>query len=148
MTRWSARRPSPVRSGAAVRQDAELVPLRVSEYDPAHVALADVGVPGTQAEQAPDLLVLLSVGGGDIEVPPVLDDLALGNASECQRRRHWPAEGLVPTHQRRANRDGLVVLFLHLVAKDRAPEPGETTGIGPVDPKLSELASHPRTPSR
>lgn len=36
-----------LRSGAAAREDAELVPLRVGKYDPAHIALADVGVPGT-----------------------------------------------------------------------------------------------------
>jgi len=36
-----------LRSGAAVRKDAELVPLWVGKYDPALIALADVGVPGT-----------------------------------------------------------------------------------------------------
>jgi hypothetical protein len=35
------------RSGAAARKDAELVPLWVGKYDPALIALADVGVPGT-----------------------------------------------------------------------------------------------------
>jgi hypothetical protein len=34
-------------SGAAVRKDAELVPLWVGKYDPAHIALADVGVSST-----------------------------------------------------------------------------------------------------
>jgi hypothetical protein len=32
-----------LRSGAAVRKDAELVPLWVGKYDPALIALADVG---------------------------------------------------------------------------------------------------------
>ena len=36
-----------LRSGAAVREDAELVPLWVGKYDPAHIALADVGVSST-----------------------------------------------------------------------------------------------------
>ena len=36
-----------LRSGAAVGKDAELVPIWVGKYDPAHIALADVGVPGT-----------------------------------------------------------------------------------------------------
>ena len=36
-----------LRSGAAARKDAELVPLWVGKYDPALMALADVGVPGT-----------------------------------------------------------------------------------------------------
>jgi hypothetical protein len=67
-----------LRSGAAVRKDAELVPLWVGQYDPAHIALADVGVPGTEVEQATDLFVLLPVGGVDVEVEPVLDGLALG----------------------------------------------------------------------
>jgi len=36
-----------LRSGAAVRQDTELVPLGVGKHDPALIAcLADVGVPG------------------------------------------------------------------------------------------------------
>jgi hypothetical protein len=33
-----------LRSGAAAREDAELVPLWVGKYDPALIALADVGV--------------------------------------------------------------------------------------------------------
>jgi len=36
-----------LRSGAAARKDAELVPLWVGKYDPAHIALADVGVSST-----------------------------------------------------------------------------------------------------
>jgi hypothetical protein len=36
-----------LRSGAAVRKDAELVPLWVGKYDPALIALADVGVSST-----------------------------------------------------------------------------------------------------
>jgi hypothetical protein len=38
---------SGLRSGAAVRKDAELVPLWVGKYDPALIALADVGVSST-----------------------------------------------------------------------------------------------------
>jgi hypothetical protein len=38
---------SGLRSGAAVRKDAELVSLWVGKHDPALIALADVGVPGT-----------------------------------------------------------------------------------------------------
>jgi hypothetical protein len=34
-------------SGVAARKDAELVSLRVGKYDPALIALADVGVSGT-----------------------------------------------------------------------------------------------------
>jgi len=36
-----------LRSGAAARKDAELVPLWVGKYDPAHIALADIGVSST-----------------------------------------------------------------------------------------------------
>jgi hypothetical protein len=36
-----------LRSRAAVRKDAELVPLWVGKDDPAHIALADVGVSST-----------------------------------------------------------------------------------------------------
>ena len=36
-----------LRSGAAARKDTELVPLWVGKYDPAHIALADVGVSST-----------------------------------------------------------------------------------------------------
>lgn len=37
-----------LRSGAAVREDAEFVALWVGEHDPALIPLADVGVPGTR----------------------------------------------------------------------------------------------------
>ena len=73
-------------SGAAVRKDAELVPLRVGKYDPALTALADVGVPGTEVEQATDLFVLLPVGRADVEVEPVLDGLALYYFSQLTHR--------------------------------------------------------------
>jgi hypothetical protein len=67
-----------LRSGAAACQDAELVPLWVGKYDPALIAgLADVGVPGTEVEQATDLFVLFPVGWADVEMEPVLDGLAL-----------------------------------------------------------------------
>jgi hypothetical protein len=36
-----------LRSGPAVRKDVELVPLWVGKYDPALIALADVGVSST-----------------------------------------------------------------------------------------------------
>ena len=45
-----------------------------------------------------------------------------------------------------ANGDNSVVFTLHLVVKDRAPELGETVGIGTVDRKLGELTGHVRTP--
>jgi hypothetical protein len=78
LARWRRRCACGLRSGVAAREDAELVPLWVGQYDPALIAgLADVGVPGTQAEQATDLFVLLSVGRVDVEVEPVLDGLAL-----------------------------------------------------------------------
>src|SRR5215831_13182536 len=132
-----------LRSGAAVRKDAELVPLWVGKYDPALIArLADVGVPGTQAKQAADLFVLLPVGWVDVEVEPVLDGLALGHVRECQRR--WHGAKAVPAfrHHGGADCDHSVVFVLHLVVKDRAPEPGETAGIGTVDRKLGELTGH------
>jgi hypothetical protein len=42
-------------------------------------------------------------------------------------------------HHKGANCDNSVVFVLHLVVKDRAPEPGETVGIGTIDHKLGEL---------
>ena len=36
-----------LRSGAAARKDAELVSLGVGKYDPAFIALADIGVSST-----------------------------------------------------------------------------------------------------
>src|SRR5215469_7354293 len=135
-----------LRSGAAVRKDTELVPFWVGEYDPALIAgLADVGVPGTQAEQATDLFVLLSVGWVEVEVEPVLGGLALGHVRECQRRWHWATVVLALRNHRGANGDSSVVFALHLVVKDRAPEPGETAGIDAVDRKLGELTGHVRT---
>src|SRR5690348_15431354 len=92
-----------------------------------------------------DLFVLLPVGWVDVEVEPVLNGLALGHARECQRRWHWARMVLTFRHQRGANCDNFVVFVLHLVVKDRAPEPGETAGIGTVDHKLCELTGHVRT---
>src|SRR5215471_10540642 len=135
--------PPASRSGPSAGQDAELVPLGVGEDDPALLAgLADLGVPGTEAEQATDLFVLLPVGWADVEVEPVLDGLALGHVRKCQRRWHRAQVVLAFRHHGRANRDNSVVFVLHLVVKDRAPEPGETAGIGTVDRKLGELTGH------
>src|SRR5262249_30595476 len=120
--------------------------LRVGKYDPALIAcLADVGVSSTQIEQATDLFVLLPVGWVDVEMEPVLDGLSLGHVRECQRRWHWTGVLLAFRHQRGANCDNSVVFVLHLVVKDRAPEPGETAGIGTVDRKVGELTGHVRT---
>src|SRR5690606_41798245 len=41
-----------------------------------------------------------------------------------------------------ADHDDLVVLVLHLVVQDRAPEPGEALGVGAVDRELGELTGH------
>jgi len=132
-----------LRSGAAVRKNAELVPLWVGKYDPALIAcLAHVGVSSTQVQQATDLFVLLPVGWVDVEVEPVLDGLAPGHVRECQRRWHRAKAVLAFRHHRGANCDNSVVFVLHLVVKDRAPEPGETAGIGTVDRKLGELTCH------
>src|SRR5580704_11803229 len=114
-----------LRSGAAAGQDAELVALRVGQDNPALLALADIGVPGAQAEQAADLLALLPVGRAEVEMEPVLDALALGHAGEGQYRRHRAAVVLAAGRGRRADGDDCVVLVLHLVVKDRAPEPGQ-----------------------
>ena len=99
-------------------------------------------MPGTEVQQAPDLFVLLPVGWVDVEVEPVLDGLALGHLRECQRRWHWAKTVPAFGHHRGTNCDNAVVFALHLVVKDRAPEPGETAGIGTVDRKLGELTGH------
>src|SRR6185437_4706813 len=130
--RWRRQRASLL---AARRKDAELVPFWVGKYDPALIALADVGVPGSKAEQSTDLFVLLPVGRVDVDVEPVLDRLALGDARERQSRRHRARAVLALRHRRRADRDNAVLLVLHLVVKDRAPEPRESAGIGTVDLK-------------
>ena len=95
--------------------------------------------------QATDLFVLLPVGWVDVEVESVLDGLALGHVRECQRGWHWAKVVLALRHHMGANCDNSVVLVLHLVVKDRAPESGETAGIGTVDRKLGELTGHVRT---
>jgi hypothetical protein len=79
------------------------------------------------------------------DVEPVLDGLALGHVRECQHRRDWAKLVLAFRHRGGANCDKSVVFFLHLIVKDRAPEPGETAGIGTVDRKLGELTGHVRT---
>ena len=104
----------------------ELIPLRVGEYDPARIALADVDAPSTQVEQATDLVVLLPVGRVRVEVNPVLDGLALGHGRECQHRRRKRA-GAVPAFRNQpGSRDDDALFFvLRLVVEDRTPEPGE-----------------------
>src|SRR5439155_26599603 len=87
----------------------------------------------------------LPVGWVDVEVEPVLDGLVLGHVRECQRGWHWAKVVLAFRHHRGANCDNSFVFILHLVVKDRAPEPGETVGIGTVDRKLGELTGHVRT---
>src|SRR5215471_21284094 len=109
------------RSGAAVRKDAELVPLWVGKYDPALIALADVGVSGTQGKQTTDLFLLLSVGRVDVEVEPVLDGLALGHVRECQRWGHRAKAVLAFRHHGGANCDNFVLCVADLVVKNRAP---------------------------
>src|SRR5262249_43182233 len=59
-----------------------------------------------------------------------------------QRRWHWAKAVLAFRHHRGADCDKSIVFVLHLVVEDRAPEPGETAGIGTVDRKLGELAGH------
>jgi hypothetical protein len=131
---------------AAAGQDAELVALWVGKDNPALLAgLADVGVPGTKAEQAADLFILPRAGRAEVQVEPVLAGLALGHAGECQRRRHGAAMVVAVSHPRGANRDGFVVFVLHLVVEGRAPEPGETAGIGTVDREFGEPTGHART---
>src|SRR5215472_16002961 len=98
-----------LRSGAAACKDAELVALWVGKYDPAHIPLADVGVPSTWVEQATDLVVVLPVGWVDVDVEPVLDDLALGHWRECQRGWHWASAVLAFRNHRGADRDDLLV---------------------------------------
>src|SRR5215471_6145511 len=138
--------PPASRSGPSAGQDAELVPLGVGQDDPALLAgLADLGVPGTEAEQATDLFVLLPVGWADVEMEPVLDRLALGHVRKRQHRWHRATAVPAVRHHRRANGDHPVVFVLHLVAKDRAPEPGQTAGIGTVDRQLGELTGHAAT---
>src|SRR4029450_8460179 len=75
----------------------------------------------------------------------VLDGLALGHVREGQCRWHRARVVLAVRHQRGAECDNSVVVVLDLVGKDRAPEPGETVGIGTVDRQLGELTGHVRT---
>jgi site-specific DNA recombinase len=131
-------------SGAAARKDIELVALGVGQRHPAELGPVVVHHRGTERDEPRDLFVLLPVGWVDVDVEPVLDGLALGHVRESQRWWHRARVVLAFRHCRRANRDNSVVFVLHLVVKDRAPEPGETAGIGTVDRKLGELTSHVR----
>ena len=139
LSRWLPRRR--FRSGATVRKDAELVPLWVGKYNPAHIALADVGVSSTKVEQATDLFVLLPIGWVDVEVEPVLDGLAFGHVRECQRRWHRAKAVLAFRHHGGTDRDGSVVFVLHLVVKDPLRPRTTTYGEVPAERQAAAAAS-------
>ena len=133
-----------LRSGAAVREDAELVP-------PGSARTTQLTSPWpTSACRAPRSSrrrtcwsCSLSVGRG--RGGACSDGLGLGHLREGRRRWHRAKVVLAFRRRRGTNGDDSVVFVLDLVGKDRTPEPGETVGIGTVDRELGGLAGHVRT---
>ena len=135
-----------LRSGVAARENAELVPLWVGKYDPALVA----GWP-TSACRAPrpsrrrtSSSCSRSVGLTSrwSRFLTVLPSGTRAKVSVGGTGPGWfPPSGTIGEPMV----TDPVVFVLHLVAKDRAPEPGETARIGTVDRKLGELTGHVRT---
>ena len=98
-SRTQCRPRSEFRSGAAAREDAEFVPLRVGKYDPTLVALADVGVLSTEIEQRRTSSSWFLSVGLTSRCSLFLMVLASGTR-ECQRRWHRANTVPVLRHQR------------------------------------------------
>ncbi len=74
----------PVGSGdvGSSTENTELVPLRIGQYYPTLLALADVDPSRTQSLESSDLVVAVATDGADVEVHSVLHLLGLGNGNE------------------------------------------------------------------
>src|SRR5690606_25910931 len=115
-------------------EDAELVALGIGEHDPRLVAgLPDVGVPGTQRQEALDLRFL--VVRAKIDVQPVLAGLLVRRDSEQQARL---AVG------RGTDLEFLVGLVHDHPAQRLLPPAAERDRAGGVDDELLPLHSHGR----
>jgi hypothetical protein len=120
-------------------QEAEFVAFRVGQDVPAFAAgLANVGGPGADSEQSPQLGVLVAVGGVDIYVQPELPGPGVAAGAEDEGGlRAAGADAGGP------DLDASVVLPAELdVAEDLAPERGEPARIGGVDDQLTDAACH------
>ena len=74
-----------VRRRGKWRKNAELVPFRIGEHDPAHVPLTDLRSSRAEGEDALDLRLLIL--RAEVEVESILDHLAIRNLHEKDVRR-------------------------------------------------------------
>jgi hypothetical protein len=97
-------------------QQAEFVALGITQYHPTDVrALTHVSAPRAEGEQALELLGSGHAISPEVEVQPVLDDLALGHRYDIDGR-----PGLIL----RRDANDVAILFDNTPAEDGAPEVG------------------------
>jgi hypothetical protein len=124
------------RSGSGA-EHAELVALGIGQHDPRLLALPDVDVTGSQADEAIDLVTL--VLRAEIEVQAVLCPLRLGDRLEEQA-----GDGV----GRRPDLE-LVGLVVHDdPAEGLSPPTAERDGVERIDDCLLPLEAHDREATR
>ena len=116
--------------------DAELVAFGVREHDMTLLrALADVDVPGAEAERPCHRLLLVLQGrAGQMEVPLVQAGLLLLGWKEPE-----PEPRVIARHERNAT----VGVLGHLPAEHAAPEARQTKRVVRIEADCQELTSHP-----
>ena len=108
-------------------ENAELVSFRIGEHDPAHVELSHICPSRAEGEDALDLRLL--VLRAEIEVEPILDDLAIWNLPEEDLRRDVDLAASLG----RLDDVLLVALEGDAPSQSLRPEACETLAIGAVD---------------
>ena len=117
--------------------DAELVALRVGHGDPPGSLAVPVVLhdPGAQRHRLGHRLVARHVDGLDVEVDPVLGDLALGDRDEQQA---GAVEG-----ERRRHHDFGVVVVVDVPSGQLRPEPRQRARVVAVEGDVVKVDAHP-----
>ena len=120
-------------------QDIELVAIRIGHDHPADLPLADVDPAGTQGLQPGDLGGLVT--GPQIQVQPVLDDLALRYLQEQQ----VGDDAILPAPLRRLENDLAFLLERPPPAERRLPEGSDLGRVTGIDAQTLDAYIHAPT---
>ena len=97
-------------------------------------ALADVDVPGAEAERPCHRLPLILQGRArQMEVPMVLAGLLL-----LSEKKSEPEPGVIPRQERNA----ILEALSHLLAEDAGPEARQTDGVVRIKAERNKATSH------